>query len=554
MKKLFFLLSLFVLVHTQTEISYAGGGIAGATEPTQWLNNFELVGVNISDAGTFIQQSMSTMKQTILDPIATGLIAVAQKEATDSIISWANGGFSGTPLIISNPESFIKGAGLTSVKATLSHIPLPGESVLGDSIFNTIVNNNKEISIATQLATLSKSPTASVIRKAACDDADTLLERAKSEGGTSADISARYAALNSAICDGDISDPVVASNIDTLAKQDSSLGGWDLWLSTTGGYNEATNIQKSSLIAANDKVTKQGLANQGIFQGEGAISQKQCLVYVKDDDGNDTAECEFDTTLNPGKAVQDAVSKSALAPLDRLSNLTGADGLNGILSGFITNAITTGLNTAFKSVTSGGSNTNSGTVIQATAPVVRDLVGNPEAKKTITAPILKQLAATQTSLNNLLTLDNQFLSEMTSYESRITAGRNCYVTLKNDFPSVSITQALAFYTERQGRVDAIKNVINPEKVKIAEAQTLITSTQARVDAVTSTKEVSTLYNEYSTQVEQGGYPTVQTEGARRIQYQQAKSDADRDSDMTNYQNSCATIRQQQSWNNWGNNN
>lgn len=557
MKKIFFLFILLNLsfISLNKETVHAGGAVAGALEPTQILNNIELVGVNISDAITAAEQSLSTYKQTIVDPAGALALTIAQKAATDSIISWANSGFEGQPLIISNPEKYIRDAGYVGIKSTLSKVPV--DSVLGDSIFNTIVNNNKQISQEARLKELSKSPTASVIQKNACNDPDTLLEKAEAEveaeGGTIEEINARYEAFYEAICAGDPeTDPAVARNIDELARQDSSLGGWDLWLSTTGGHTEEAQVQEGLLLAAKESETRKIFTDKEIFQGEGAISDKKCLAYVKDDDGNDTKDCDFSITLSPGEAVQDAISKAVTSPLERLSNLTGADALTGMLTGFIADALMKGLNSAFSGNSS--SQTNTPTVIQTRTPSVQDLKNNQALVTTLTKPMLQNLNLALTKSNTLLSLDREFLQSLATYESRIKAGKACYDALVTDYPTMAsdsrVTSAYTFYAGRQSKVDGYRSIINPEIAKILEAQNLMNQTKTKIQSMTSSQDIMNEYNNYSKAIDLGKYPTPQTEGERRTQYQQAKSDAEKDQELVNYGTMCTTLRTQSDGSYW----
>lgn len=548
-KTIFTLLLILSAINTRTTFASA---VAGALEPTQWLNNFELVGVDISGGTTAIEQTLSTVKQ-LTDPIMAGLITVAQQAATKSIISWANAGFSGQPLIISNPENFIVSAGLTSVKSTLSSIPT--NSVLGDSIFSSILNNNKQISIASQLQQLSKSPTASVIQKKNCDDPNTLMDLAKkqvaAEGGTPSEIAAKTAKLyqdfNSTICSGDPNtDPTVAKKLDTLAANNPSLGGWDLWL-TSANDNEYRRAAQANQIATADKAIKATGASNDIFLGAGAVSEKVCAEYgVAEDGGQDASNCLEYTTINPAKAVQDSLSKAITSPLDRLANLTGADGLTSLLTGFITQALVQGLNTAFTSTKTTGSNTPKTT--NSITPTTQDLANDPTNKTAIVTPILKLLKNTEGTLSELNSIDTQFLNDMLSYEARITTGRSCYNSLTTDFPELSgdgrVTTAYAFYEERQGRVDAIKNSINPEMLKIKDAFQFINGTKIKIANSNSTEEISTIYTNYSSTVDEKEYPGIIELAYRKGEYQKTKADANNDVDMDKYLTACSTIRQE----------
>ena len=84
--------------------THAASAVAGALEPTQWLNNIELVATNLTSGEIALSTGLDMVKNTILDPIANQLIAAALEQGSNDIIAWANGGFEGEPLIIGNPE------------------------------------------------------------------------------------------------------------------------------------------------------------------------------------------------------------------------------------------------------------------------------------------------------------------------------------------------------------------------------------------------------------------------------------------------------------------
>ena len=128
----------------------------------------ELAATNISDASVDINTDIQTVNETITIPLVTGMINIAQQKMADDIVAWANGGFKGQPLIISNPEKYIKDAGLTEAKLALKNIPT--DSVYGDSIFASVVDQYKDSDLKAQLEELSKSTVPATIQENICDD------------------------------------------------------------------------------------------------------------------------------------------------------------------------------------------------------------------------------------------------------------------------------------------------------------------------------------------------------------------------------------------------
>ena len=285
MKQLHSIVFLLVMLGTVSQ-AYALGLVAGALEPTQILNNIELGAIFGEEGITSFSTAALSVNDLIAKPIISGLISSAQQQASQSILDWANGGFEGQPLIVGNPEKFIRDAGLKEVRSALSQVPTGG---YGDSIFNSIVSQYKNTGdIGTQIKTLSASNIPSIIQKSVCTDA-TLTSLAMQDVGNSdgtyvqAELASRKNQLFNYACVGNPStDPNVAARLTDLSKQRPNLGGWDLWLTTTGGDNSYVATQKVSQAVAVSNNNKKDLAVKDIFGGgAGAVSAKKCVRYAE---------------------------------------------------------------------------------------------------------------------------------------------------------------------------------------------------------------------------------------------------------------------------------
>ncbi|MBP6948455.1 MAG: hypothetical protein KBC41_01200 [Candidatus Pacebacteria bacterium] len=561
MKKTFFvILSIYISVISLHNTTYAANQVAGALEPTQIMNNVELGIIDFATVDQLIQDTLLTRKTVILDVIEAGLISYAQQTAIEEIVAWANGGFNESDsLIVSNPEKYILGEGRKIVMKNLQDIPTG--TAFGDSIFSAILNNSKEVSTASQLKELSNSPYLATLQKNTCDG-DTILDMAQkaaeSEGGSEEEIRANYDEFHAnyfdSFCNNNPNeDPSTASNLEELAKYDSSVSGWDGWLISIND-NKFTRTQEALKIVENDKQKKETFATKELYDGLGTLSQKGCA-----DDVTDMAECLNPIILNPGKVVQDTLSAAANAQLERISNLTGADGIAALITEFITSSLKEGLN---KTIQNNLHSSNDEETIGSTAPPTQDFLNNTEKKEQITAPILKQLNFILTVLTDLEKIDNDFLSSMISYENRIQDGRTCFNTLVIDYPllanTTDVVNAYAFYTERQGRVDTVRTEATNEKIKIGEARSLVTETQLKIASTNSSQELTNIYKEYSNAYEDGGYPTNQILARRKGDYQQAQSNVRLDTatspsegDMILHEKKCKSLRSSQEQGNGG---
>jgi HAMP domain-containing protein len=110
----FSFVSLYVPQIFTPDKAEAGGMVGGALETTQWLNNFELLGVNgftsISAAADPITAGMtgaSFALDNVADGVAWALAKGIASEMTSSILNWVNSGFKGSPAFITDLEGFL---------------------------------------------------------------------------------------------------------------------------------------------------------------------------------------------------------------------------------------------------------------------------------------------------------------------------------------------------------------------------------------------------------------------------------------------------------------
>ena len=318
----------------------SAAAVAGALEPTQIFNNIELIGANISGAGTQLNTLQSAMKSTILDPIANQLINSAIQSASNDILSWANGGFNGEPLIVSNPEKYIRNQGIKSVKLNLNLIP--EGSAFGDSLFSSIVKkyayDNKDMK--SKLADLSKSSIPGIIQNDVCDNASLTayaLEKVVASDGTydPNELAAKKNEIYEyAACDGNVNDPEVQARLQDFAKQNPSLGGWDRWLAMTGGDNEFSRVTAGEELVAEANAREKYLADRNLFDGQKVLSQTSCSEYSQPQEGEDRVCIGTQGVTVPGSIATEIVSKASNAGLDRLTNIMGEGSLSSLLQGF----------------------------------------------------------------------------------------------------------------------------------------------------------------------------------------------------------------------------
>ncbi len=538
--------------------SYASGLIAGAIEPTQILNNIELIGVNISDATTAFSTEGDFVTNTIIKPITQGLINAAQEQMASEITTWANGGFGGDALILPDAQRYLQDQALNQVKIALADLPQDG--LFSDSIFSTLVGKYKNVDdLGAQLTELSQSNIPAIIQKNICDDA-TLSSLALSDvqlaDGTFVNeaLVARKNELWNYACAGDpATNPEVARRLDDLNNQRPEIGGWDSWLDVTGGNNDYTRSTKVDILVAEAAAEKARLAERKVFDGEGAINQTRCEEYAGPTQEGVAPLCKKTVTLTPSEFIDSTISAAVTSKLDRLTNLT-PDGLASFFATLAVTKLTAGLNQTISGAFSGsGSTNNTATPIGSSAPVRQDLLSDPARRDELLRPMTKQITYYLSTLDSLEAVDQTYLSDVAAYEARLSVGRMCYNQLVADGLTTAADPAFGFYANRQARIDAIRATISNDTTKIAEARTYIAQVTSQLSTSNSTQEMSTIFNGYMDVVDTRNFPGIQTTATRKGEYTKNRSDSTNDADVGRYETTCAQIRASANFQNGGEN-
>lgn len=513
---------------------HAGAAGGGATEVTQLLNKGALIPINISDAVTALATKASYIKEYVLDPIANSLISSALEGASNDILSWVSGGFGGSaPLIVTNPEEYLKQEGLKSVKGVLDTIPT--DSIFGDSIFSSLLTQYKGADdLENQVKNLAKSKLPELIQNNLCKDeklTSLALGAVQNNDGTydQQELSAKKTELWNYACAGDANDSVIAARLQDLNKQNSTIGGWDTWLAVTSGENEYTKTQ-IALTKTEQKIEEEKERNiKELYDGLGPLSEKECVSTTQAPEGG-TEVCNEWITVTPADQVSSSLDEALTSGMRRLENIMGDGSLSGMLQGFATAAISSGIKKALNS-SGGGSQYNIPITLPSERPVVQDLENDPTKKEENLKPMQRQLSYYSTTLDNLSSVDATYVSELAAYERRVKQLEGCSV-------------ALSFYQNRISRITTKRDFITAEQTTIAKARELISETRTKLDASNSSKEQGTIFNNYLAAIDDRGYPTAQTEGVRQGEYIKDKFDVDHDTELSNWITTCSNFNQQ----------
>ncbi|MBP6888203.1 MAG: hypothetical protein KBC21_00725 [Candidatus Pacebacteria bacterium] len=547
MKHFFIVACLLLTLLLGSPKVFAGGAGGGSLEVTQWANRILLYAQKASSAATMLNTQYDMIKNTILDPIANGLIAVALQAASNNILAWINGGMNGSPLIISNPEKFIKDQGMIEMRKALSAIPSDGTA--GDGIFISLLKTyqNENSSLGDKIKTANKSVLPSKIQNNVCRE-EMLTKLAKEKaGGDPATAAVEKEYLYGYLCSGDPNtDEELAANLLDLYRQRPSLGGGDAWLEITGGNTGFKRAKLTESIAREEIEKAKKAAENELYLGIGTISDTKCLKLEEDAAGN--TFCTEKGILNPAKTIQATLDKAATAGLDRLTNIMGEGSLSSILTGFLQDSLEKGLNTGLAEIKGGSSNVSITT--NSSAPFKSDLAADPNKKTELTSTIMKQLDFHSTTISNLEAIDSSYLRGINTFQNKITQVRSCFSSLVSRGIVAEgdgrVSSAYAYYDDRKSRIDNTKNIIAGDAAKISTAKQLIATTAGKLNGSQSSQEISVIFNAYSKAYTDQKLPTSGTEAQREQDRLRDEGEAGNDTEGDSHLDSCAQIEQQ--WN------
>jgi hypothetical protein len=555
-----YLLSVFLITLSFVSASPRAhaAAIAGALEPTQILNNIELVGVNISDAATAINTQLLQIKSTILDPLGNSLIALSQLQTANGIISLVNGGTGGVSLIPGDTRKYVDLKGLEAVKISLGVLGSQQNGAYSNTLLGSLTQNFKSVPFTTQLSQLNQSSIPKTVQAAACDDttlSNLAREDVEVEGQPldQAAYTARKAYFYEQFCSKDANDPATAQALNQLSSARPGIAMWDKWLETTvGGENEYTKTVRANQIVAEEMARRAEEASKDLDRGRGVASQKECLVRAPSDINGEpyatpeSAPCISDVVLNPSGLLQDSLTKAANAGLERLGNIQGWGSLittlasikqlsDGIRS--VTGSLSTVVNSVDGGSSSGGSNTSYSNTV--TSAPVNDLANDAEKKATIVDPIKALLDSDTKLLADLRSVDQSILSDISAYEARLQEVKMCYA-------DIGANDADSLFANREGVMAELRAKVADDTAKITAATAQIQNMRNLLQTSQSTKQIMDAFFAY--QNSSNTRPSYATLAERRADYTKNKSNATSDlsgnGELTRAHNSCTTRKNQ----------
>lgn len=258
--------------------------------------------VPVLDAPNLAQNTLLTNKELVLDGILTASAKVIIGNITNSIVTWINSGFQGSPAFVDDPGAF-----LTDV----------ADQVAGNFIAGS------ELGFMCQ-------PFALDIRVALAINY------------SSAYVQRNYCRLSD-----------VVSNTENFAKftnGDFSQGGWNSFFEIS--QNPSNNPLGAQLVAQTEMTRRLfnavGLKEQELNWGEGFLSFRECIAS-----NEETGECaEYGPIQTPGSVIEEQLNSTLGTDLRQLEL---ADEINEIVGALVGQLVKTVFTKGLSSFAPGGS-------------------------------------------------------------------------------------------------------------------------------------------------------------------------------------------------------
>ena len=516
---------------------------------------------------TAVQQTLSTVKQTITDPLKRAMAYAAILSSSNLIQNLISGSNNGKILLISDPQKYVKNAGLASINLNLGTIGTQNGPYTG-SLFSAIISNYKNNDATSKLAALNQSVIPSNTQKERCTDS-ALTSQAKSDVIRSdntydqTELQTRKQELYNTLCKCDPrTDTSCAQILTAVNNQRPTL---DSFYAITQGENEYAKSVATLNVIEEEKRNAEQAKIDDLNRGGGIASQTTCVSYGVDGSGNKVCAKEaivglssqlnklFGEAANPFPTLQSNLSGASF--LGDLVDLvkTGVDitrtGL-GIVSG-VNNVMNTTQDLA-NTVTGivDSSPTSGGLTIPKVNSPTDVSSSNTTQKAELIAPIQQQLDTQLRDLDNLSGVDNIYLSSVTAHGARLDSLKGCYDTLVKDYPLLSgdgqISSAMSYYTTKKTTLGTISSSLQNELSSIPIPKNSINTIVTNIKNANSTQSILDQFTSYQNDVDTINVETATQREQEMADFQdKVTTDTSSSGDITFFTTQCATIRTQQ---------
>lgn len=350
------------------------GGVIGATEPTQWLNNFELIGDVAANTGTFANSVADNIKSYSLDPVASQIANNLINRAVNDTYNWMKSGFPGEgPAFIVNPDAYFKNVANQQIRIQLDSINKsnnPNKNAIAVALIKNIRADRSTV------GSKLDSNLFDVLQKETCTS-DNLEKIARDQlsSGLSAGVNSSLSQkdqvtqlkskLNSEFCTSS-----TKNNPAAQAKLESCMqaGGCGSW-GTLFAMFQPQNTQTGALALAQKEITdtsNRAVETQKSKVTNGLIPNEKCVARLQvDDEGNQYPDGEGPCTewnvTTPVQYTMDKFTQAVTQQYGKLSNVHSfGDLLGDVASNFLQKQVEQALYSGLsKTLTSSNKNSNS---------------------------------------------------------------------------------------------------------------------------------------------------------------------------------------------------
>lgn len=527
---------------------------------------------------TAFQTTRTAINDTVLIPMRDAMTLLKIAQDGEYINNLVRGSLGTEPLLVANPELYLRNQGLGVARSALGDIASQN-SFYGDSVMGSLIDTftYKYSDLSTKLDIINESSIPSAIQNNICGDADltrlaTEQLDAIGEDYTSVDIAAKKTELYDFACNGDPNnDPALAKRLNSLNEQNPSIGGWDSWLLMTSGDNPYSQSVRSALEISEAERKRVEAKAADLASGGGVRSQTECISRAPFDENGEPyinpedAPCLIDEITQTGSVVNSALQNAINSPLDTLISSFGSGAGSLISQAFSTINLVAGISGALGSISGNIGGGTGGVTVQTGLPFRRpntpttvtsvssntsDL--NSAAKNNLLSVPTQQLNFHQSSLDSLQTTNSNYLSKLTYYQGQLDSTKSCYNNLASTYSLSSDTWVVSYntyYNTESTNNTAIRNRLQAEINLIATTAQLISSTLTAMRGTNSSQELLSVWQKYQDTVSTQGLPTINDGPAREgeyITFQEKVDSAFREGgSMTGYNAQCASITAQQ---------
>lgn len=494
----------------------------------------------IANPITAFNEAASFVNNWILGPIADAL-RLAQMVKSGNFIRNLVLGSMGTnnALLITNPKQYLTNQGKASIRESLKNVTdakgVYSDSISGDEIRLARMKYDSKA----QLTAIAQSDRPTVIQNNLCSD-DKLTKLTELAGTDEpqdpATYNTRTEELYAKLCDGDpTTDPELAKALLALDAQNPSVGGWNSFLTATQEGGSAVAKMRASTVIAINEQAKVAAKAADLTMGNGVKSETECGPGNADlvDDGVGGTYCPDgkETVTKNGSQLDQSLKAAIGSPLKLLSDSYGSKGIFALIGSIasLIGSVNTTMN-AFQAVTTSGTpptTTTTGgvtTTTYATSTYTHTLTPGSGQQKSLVDNIKKQTDAHLTDLSKLEGFDGPFLTNISSYGAKLSAGKNCYESLIANFPlenikgtvfpaladNAQVKSGLAFFNGELTTNTTLKNKISTELSLISTTRSLINDTITKITASDSIEEIQDRYTNYTSRVEKENLPGAAT--------------------------------------------